>query len=432
MRWLAAFLVMMTIFIPAVLRAQSTNESAAPSIAANSPPAPPVDELVARALEKSPTIAAQRAKIAAAREQVKPAGALADPMLEFSGQENFMPDPDFAKGTLEFSQELPFPGKLKSRRETASAEADQQAVELKKAERQLAFDVRATYAKIYALDQEKRYLEVAKDLLKLIADTASARYVAGQEDQEALLKTQLAVSQVTARQHNLAADRKSRVTELNRLLNQSSDEPLGEVAALPAVQTPSFGGENAVRQTPDMASQKAAVAAADRRLDSAQKEVYPDFLVGLGGVLEKNYLDNSQMPMAMLKFGITLPIWQTSKQRPLLRAAEHEREMAADRQRETAAALRADFSRLESEWRRNENLIVLYQQAILPQTEAALAAARSSYLTGRGDFLTVITDFNLWLESRIELARREAERYATWAELDALRPLDAQSQGETP
>ncbi len=43
-----------------------------------------------------------------------------------------------------------------------------------------------------------------------------------------------------------------------------------------------------------------------------------------------------------------------------------------------------------------------------------------SYLAGRGDFSTVVEDFGLWLEARSELARREADRFPTWAELEAL------------
>jgi hypothetical protein len=50
----------------------------------------------------------------------------------------------------------------------------------------------------------------------------------------------------------------------------------------------------------------------------------------------------------------------------------------------------------------------------------ALDAARSAYLAQRADFSTVLEDFDLWLDARRGLARREADRYSTWAELDAL------------
>ena len=81
---------------------------------------------------------------------------------------------------------------------------------------------------------------------------------------------------------------------------------------------------------------------------------------------------------------------------------------------------RAEAARLEADWRRAGSQVTRYAQAIVPQTSLALDAARSSYLAGRGDFSTVIEDFNLWLEARTGLARREAERFTTWAELQTV------------
>ena len=62
----------------------------------------------------------------------------------------------------------------------------------------------------------------------------------------------------------------------------------------------------------------------------------------------------------------------------------------------------------------------LYREALVPQTEAALDAARSSFMTDRVDFSTVIEDFQMWLEVRAQLAAREAERFGTWAELQSI------------
>ena len=64
--------------------------------------------------------------------------------------------------------------------------------------------------------------------------------------------------------------------------------------------------------------------------------------------------------------------------------------------------------------------LVAEQQAFLPQSSTQLDAARASYLAGRGDFPAVIEGFEAWLETRMQLASREAERYTTWAEIEAL------------
>nr|CBX28735.1 unknown protein [uncultured Desulfobacterium sp.] len=78
--------------------------------------------------------------------------------------------------------------------------------------------------------------------------------------------------------------------------------------------------------------------------------------------------------------------------------------------------------------------LVIYKDAIIPQTSAALNSACASYLSGRADFSVVIEDYNLWLDARTQLARREADRYITWAGFDALTaPLPSNDKiGEKP
>ena len=80
---------------------------------------------------------------------------------------------------------------------------------------------------------------------------------------------------------------------------------------------------------------------------------------------------------------------------------------------------------------RAERQIVRYREAILPQTSAAVDAARSSYLAGRGDFGTVVEDFREWLDARTALAGREADRFAVWAEVQALLGEPGGAEGGT-
>src|SRR6185369_10833260 len=103
--------------------------------------------------------------------------------------------------------------------------------------------------------------------------------------------------------------------------------------------------------------------------------------------------------------------------------AEQELESARAELREAQAMARAAAARLAARWQTAEEQLRRYREAILPQTSAAVDAARASYLAGRGDFTTVAQDFNLWLDARKQLASREADRFMTWAELDELTQL---------
>jgi cobalt-zinc-cadmium efflux system outer membrane protein len=382
---------------------------------------PPVEELVALALERSPSVAALREKLAAAEEMVAPAGALPDPMVELMLQDAGFPK--YTVGTMEMSmvgpevrQSLPYPGKREARRQVARAEVAVRADELGQLRRQLAAEVRTLYARVFALDRERSELDAAAELLDMLAATAASRYSVGETEQEAVVKAQLEVTRLGERLDDLAAERASLVAVLNRLLDQPGSAALGEVKGLPAVapQPPPWE-EAALAGSPEVAVRRAAVTAAEQRLEVARLETKPDFSTGAGIGL-RGGLD----PVVTLRFGVEWPLWRRTKQEPMIRAAEHELEMARAELRDAEASARADAARLKSEWERAEKQIVRYREAVVPQTSAVVDAARSSYLAGKGDFSTVVEDFELWLSSRTELARREADRFATWAELEAL------------
>jgi outer membrane protein TolC len=141
----------------------------------------------------------------------------------------------------------------------------------------------------------------------------------------------------------------------------------------------------------------------------------PDFSVG-GAVGIRGHLP----PVVTVGVGIEWPLWKKEKQAPLVRVAEQEVDLARHAQHDEWVDLRTEVARLDAEWQRAEQQVRRYQQAILPQTAAAMDAARLAYLNGRGDFSAVIEDFGLWLDARVRLAGREADRFATWAELQVL------------
>jgi outer membrane protein TolC len=407
-----------TLIIAAVAATGATSATETPD---NTQEAPALEVLVATALERSPALAALREKLAAAREMIAPAGALPDPIVEVMLQD--VSFPKYTVGTQEMSmigpevrQALPFPGKRAARSSVARADAEIRSGELDQLRRQLVAQVRQIYARVYALDKESATLSEARQLLDMLAATAAVRYSVGETGQEAVIKAQIEVSRLEERTDDLAAERADLVAALNRLLDQPGATPLGRVAALSQPTVPSGPWEDAVlSSSAEVAIRRAAVAAAEKRLDVARLDLKPDFTTGAGVGLRGGF-----DPAVTLQFGIELPLWRNEKQRPLIRAAEHELEMAKAELRDAEATARSEAERLRADWGRADKQIVRYREAIIPRTSAAVDAARASYLTGQGDFLTVVEDFRLWLDARTEFARREAERFSRWSDLDAL------------
>lgn len=397
--------------------------------------APPVDELIAEALEKSPAVGASRSRVAASKELVEPASALPDPELEFSLEENIssLSSPGFVKGEIVLKQEFPFPGKRSVKGKTAGAESEMEFAGFVDIERQVARDVRTSYARLYALDSEAAALAVARELVKMLEATAAVRYSTGEGEQESQIKAQLESSRILERMADIASERKETAAGLNRLLGRPGRSPVGKIISLPPVSLQQEGlqrmEELALANAPALFLKKAALKAEEYRLEAADLDFWPDFFAGAG-----IGFDNEYDSMALISFGLTLPVWQKSKQKPLKRAAEHKLDEAKNNLKEVETTVSSEIAVLIARWNRDIDQINRYRDAIIPQTSAALNSVRASYLAGRADFSVVIEDYKLWLDARTQLARREADRFVTWAGFDAMTaPFRSdEKKGELP
>jgi len=386
----------------------------------NEAAAPSVDELIQDALAHSPSVAALRARLEAARQMAQVPG-LPNPVLEVMTQDAGFPK--WTVGEMEMSmvqvgltQSFPPHGRIGAQKAIGQAEADMRGAESEAVRRQVISQVRTLYGKLYALDREREALSSGAVLLETLARAAMDRYSASRTEQEAVLKAQLSSSRLSERRTDLETERASTVAALNQLLDRPGDAPIGRVGLLPEVQVPGSGWDSlAVNRSPDVQARRAAVEAADRRVRLARTGYWPELMAG-GDVGFRGKLD----PVVTFRLGIGLPLWETKRTRFEVQAAEADLKMAQEDQRETEAMVRSAAARLGAEWRRSTEQTRLYREALVPQSQAALDAAQSSFLADRVDFSTVIEDFQMWLEARAQMAAREAERFSTWAKLESL------------
>ena len=409
--------------------APDTTRAASPLHATTLAPAPAVEELVREALERAPEIAAASARVEAARASTQPAGAMPNPMLEVSylngdALTQFGTEEPMSMFGFELTQPLPFPGKRAARQRAAGFETSVRMHEQVAAERATAREVRAAYASLYRLDRTAAELDVARELVDLLAATAASRYGTGESEMEAQLKAQLEATRLAGRLDDLHAERAAALARLNRVLGRPQSQEIGRVASLPNVAPPAGSWEDgALRFAPEVAARNAAVAMAESQLDVARQEGRPDFYAVLG-IMARREGD----PFWTVRLGTELPLWSRPGRLEPAATADLAAVLAESRSAQRDA--RAEAARLTSEWRRADAQVSRTRDAILPQTSTAFDAARTAYVAGSVEFATVIADFRAWLDARIELAEREAERFTTWAELEALvAPPDTHAPG---
>ncbi len=406
---------------PAVTRAQQAATDQAPAA-----PAPPVESLVERALARAPSLAARRARVDAAQLALRAAGTLPNPMVEFEYRDFNFPrytigsDPMSMAGAS-VRQDLLSRGRRDAQRRVARAEIGVRSAEQDVLATDLATEVRVQYARLFALDRERQTLGDAGQIVSMLAATASSRYAAGESDQASVLRVQLEQTQIGQRLTDIATERYAVQTALNRLTNDPPDTPIGLVTELPQAGSlpPSIAGSGTsdavAARSPEVVAREREVEMAAGQVNAAQQELRPAWSVG-GGLYWQGGLDRT----VVFNVGIELPFRKDQKQRPLIASAQQELHAAQLQREDSAAQVRADIARLANEWRAAGEQIDRYRTAILPQNSAAFEATRSSYLTGRGDFVSVLEEFRRWVEVRTELSSREADRYTALAKLQAL------------
>ena len=413
----------------AVLVAAALGIAASPQLAAaqgTSPDAaaaacPAVDSLVSWALRSAPELAAARARESAVRVRAAAANGLEDPTLEVLYQD--VGFPDNTVGTEEMSmlgaelrQPLPFFGKRAARHAAAAAEASVAAAEVEVLARRVASEVRQQYARLYAVDHKRESLESADALLVLLGEAAQARYAAGLGSMEAPLRAQLERAQLQSQMQDVLAERRSAEAELSRWLDRLAETRWGTVDSLPAVAPPPGDWPQlAMANAPAASVRRAAVTAAERRITLEEREGRPDLFAGAGYATRGDF-----DPVVTLRVGTGLPVWRGGRTGPRVEAARAEAVMARAELRQAEADARAAAAKWAAEYERRDAQARLLRETIVPQSHTTLEAARAAFETGRADFSALIDDFTAWLAARQALAEREAERFAAWAELQAL------------
>lgn len=385
--------------------------------------APPVDSLVASALSRSPSLAELRARVQGARERVRGAGALPNPMVELMLQDVGFPaytvgEEDMSMIGPQLTQAIPFPGKRGARKRAAQADVSVRERELAAMQREIVRDVRVLAARLYAIDAEDEVLTQGWEVLSALTASARDRYSAGGIESGPMLEARLAQYALEERRDDLLAERKGVTTALGRLMDDGIGDRLGRMRALPATED---GNGAFVPDTPELAVRAAQTQAAEAQLRSARAERLPDLVAGAGVGLR-----GTRERVVTLRLGLDLPLWGGVEKRAMARAAEQDVVAARAAERVALASGSSQMAQLLADGNRSRQQVARYRDQIIPDSRLAYESARSNYGVGRGDMSDVLKNFNAWLEARTGLARREAEVFANWAEIARIRRTDGE------
>jgi outer membrane protein TolC len=368
--------------------------------------------LVGEAMENRPELAEVRAQIRAEQERVPQAHTLPDPTLALGIQNDGFGSLQIGKMETSYllmmaSQTFPWAGKRGLRGEVAGLGKREAESDLQRALLSVAADVNRAYIDLLLVRDRIRLLARLESLWAQSEGLARVRYESGETAQSDLLRAQLQRNRLRQQRWALEAEEHRRVAVLNRLRGHTLTDPIATTRTLadlpdPALSDPAQAVNVALAASPELKKAMLVGDQADRRVELASRERWPDVTVS-AGLMPRG----GNFPlMWQAGVAINLPIWSAQKQ---------SRVMAENRARGESARDGAEAIRQLLRQRVYERQAVLgslleanhlYRSGLLVQSEATVSSTLAQYQVGRVTFASVLealagylSDLNGFLDS---------------------------------
>lgn len=390
----------------------------------------PLADYVREVLERNPDLARARAQAAAAAVKAPQVSALSDPMAALT---LYLAPPETRVGPQRvmaaLSERFPWFGKLRAREQAALAEAAAARARVEALSLGLLTEARRLAYELAFLDAQERVLREDRETLAQYEEIARARYASGVGLGQAVVKIQAEITRTDSRLLELETRRAALVAAANALRDRPGETSL-ELAALPSLSPVSPPLESlrrrALSRRPEVAEAEAMIAAAEARIESAEREYRPDVTVGFSYTVVDRRQDAAgrRMPpegngddVFGLTAGVNLPVWKAKLAAAVEEAVQGE---LAAREGRRAVITGIDRSlgdlaqRLPLTWDR----LQLFEEVLAVQADESLRSAEAAYAAGTAGALDLLDAERVLLDVKIATARARADYAIALAQLE--------------
>ena len=345
------------------------------------------------------TLNAEAEAMAFAPSQV---GALPDPMLSFNAMnlptDTFDLDQEpMTQLQLTLSQKFPFPGKRQLRREVAETMVGVAQKQTDEYRDVLTGKVREAWWRLFSVDRSLQIVDSNKRLLRDFVEIAKTKYAVGKGLQQDVLLAELELSRLTNRELQLAGNRRRIQAMLNGLLNRVPDHPITlpeepPSETLPMLESVTSLTQFAVERRDLIQAIELKLEAADKTVELAEKDRWPDFQVGVGYADRQGSdpIRGSRSDFLSLMFSINLPLYSGQKQDKALQQRIHEREYERYRLSDTVRIIETEIGVQAAEYSAAREQALHLKNEIIPQAEQTVSAMLAGYEVNKVDFLNVV------------------------------------------
>jgi outer membrane protein TolC len=375
---------------------------------------------------QSPRLAAQRAMLGSAAEQVGRAAELPDPKLRLgienlpvSGPDRFRYDRDFmTMRSIGWVQEFPNGAKREARNLRAERMRDVESASLSAQRAALYRDIAMTWLEVHYSERMQAALERLARQFELHSETVSAAISRGRATAAEGFMLRHAFEQANDRvieQQRVVA--RARIM-LASWIGDEAKRPLGAPPDMARFAHPREDLVDRLTEHPQVRvfDQRESLARAEVELARSMRK--SDWMVEVGYGQRRPYFDN--MLTVMIAFDMP---WQTERRQDRdiasrLAEMEQARAMREDALRMQVAEVRGWLADFDTAERRIERL----ERVLLPLARDRRSAALAAYQGGRGELGPVLEAERAVTETDLTLVQALAERAKAWANLSFLYP----------
>lgn len=380
-----------------------------------------------QAQRANPSLKAFEAHYDAATQRIPQVSALPDPTFQIT---HFVESIQTRTGPQDnafvLSQRIPWFGKLGSREDAASAEAEALWFAYQNQQLMLARTVSLMY---YEYGYTGHAINLTRENLALLEklEPITEEKIKAGGDLNTLLRLKVEMGKVSDQLQSLEQKRIAQSAQLDQLLALSSADvlpwPSWEAPLIEALDARSLAIAIETNN-PELEMLQRKIASAEARKEIARLESYPDITLGLNYIQVGDPVVNPTTPDAGqdpwgFTVAVNIPIWfnkyDASRAEALAskRATENEYQ---NRLNELRSELSTSIARLNDASRR----LKLYGEELLGLAQQAAEITRSSYESGRTGILEVIDSERTLLELQTLYWRAAAD---AWQQRIAIQTL---------
>lgn len=369
-----------------------------------------LEDLIKIAKENSPYILSLENDFEAKSLEILPSSSLPNPIFE-TMYEN-IGKAEMSMLNFKVAQNLLYFGKRKILKNIAEERAGLSFNYLKIAEAEISKRIREIYSELYFLNYQKKGFEEAIELLNSLKVSLTGLLQTGSIPQENFLKIDTVLSKLEEKIKEIEAEYFTLIKEIERLLGNTIDLKDFKVDLLPKMNLQENLEEKALNNSPILNYFEKLLSLKEKELKKNKLDLKPNILAFSSIGLKEGF-----EPVFKIGSAVEFPFWKKEKELPLINAKEKEIESAKNTIQEEKLKVIEEIKSTKERIKKLEERIKIYKESYLLFSSKGIEAAISLYISGKGDFSTVIENINLWVEGKVEVSKLEAEKFKNFSKI---------------